>query len=660
MGIKTVKLLLVEDSEAHAELLLRAFEEDADQFDITIAGSIKQAEKHLEKLIPDLVIADLRLPDGKGTQLLLANEDDRKFPIVIMTSHGSEQVAVGALKTGALDYVVKSDVAFSSMPHIAKRTLREWDHIIKRKIAEAELKEQFKLNELLLDSLPHAAMLIRKDRIIMAANATARGIGAIVGKKCWKTFRQSEFISVEDKDYIRKHGSEPPEGIKCIICMADELAPGELANNPEVCAFGRIFDSYWASLDKDVFLHWAIDITERKCAEDEKMELEKRLQQAQKMESIGTLAGGIAHDFNNMLGIILGNTELAMDDVPEWNLARHNLEEVKTASLRARDVIRQLLSFSRKSIQDKKPIKISSIITESLKLLRSSIPYTIDIRQNIQTELDIIMADPTQIHQVIINLCTNAYHAMQEDGGILWVNLMNIEIDKKTAASNPGLNPGKYVKLSVEDTGCGIDPEIRDQVFDPYFTTKEVGKGSGMGLSVVHGIIKDHGGAISVLSEPGKGAIFDLFFPSVEDDYVDASAESLEPIPRGNERILLVDDEELIVQVECQMLERLGYQVTARTSSVEALETFSSQPDDYDFVISDMTMPNMTGDRLAQKLLEIRPDIPVILCTGFSEHMDDEKAKSIGVSALVMKPVVTKELAIAIRRVLGAKLADRG
>lgn len=659
MGIKTVKLLLVEDSEAHAELMRRAFEADTDSFDITVAGSIKLAENNLEQFTPDLVIADFLLPDGKGTQLLQANEDDRKFPVVIMTSHGNEQVAVDALKTGAIDYVVKSDAAFSSMPHLAKHVLREWDHIIKRKIAETELLEQFKLNELLLDSLPHAAMLIRKDRIIMAANATARESGAIVGKKCWETFGQSEYISVEDKDYIRKHGYDPPEGIKCIHCMADaSMAVGEPSNNPEIYAFGRILDTYWAPLDADVYLHWAIDITERKRAEDEKVELEKQLQQAQKMESIGTLTGGIAHDFNNMLGVILGNTELAMDDVPEWNPAIHNLEEVKIASLRARDVIRQLLSFSRKSTQDKKSIKISSIITESIKLLRSSIPTTIDIRQNIPTDLDIIIADPTQIHQVIINLCTNASHAMEEDGGTLWVNLMNIELDKEMAAIYPDLNPGKYVKLSVEDTGCGIDPEIINQVFDPYFSTKAVGKGFGMGLSVVHGIVKGHGGSIIVSSEPGKGAIFDLLFPAIEAD-LDASAESLELIPTGNERVLLVDDDELIVRVECQILERLGYQVTARTSSIEALETFRSQPEDYDFVISDMTMPDMTGDRLAQKILEIRPGIPVILCTGFSERMDDEKAKSIGVSALVMKPVAQKELAIAIRNVLDAKSADR-
>jgi signal transduction histidine kinase/DNA-binding response OmpR family regulator len=659
MGIKTVKLLLVEDSEAHAELMRRAFEADTDPFDITVAGSIKLAENNLEQFTPDLVIADFLLPDGKGTQLLQANEDDRKFPVVIMTSHGNEQVAVDALKTGAIDYVVKSDAAFSSMPHLAKHVLREWDHIIKRKIAETELLEQFKLNELLLDSLPHAAMLIRKDRIIMAANATARESGAVVGKKCWETFGQSEYISVEDKDYIRKHGYDPPEGIKCIHCMADaSMAVGEPSNNPEIYAFGRILDTYWAPLDADVYLHWAIDITERKRAEDEKVELEKQLQQAQKMESIGTLTGGIAHDFNNMLGVILGNTELAMDDVPEWNPAIHNLEEVKIASLRARDVIRQLLSFSRKSTQDKKSIKISSIITESIKLLRSSIPTTIDIRQNIPTDLDIIIADPTQIHQVIINLCTNASHAMEEDGGTLWVNLMNIELDKEMAAIYPDLNPGKYVKLSVEDTGCGIDPEIINQVFDPYFSTKAVGKGFGMGLSVVHGIVKGHGGSITVSSEPGKGAIFDLLFPAIEAD-LEASAESLELIPTGNERVLLVDDDELIVRVECQILERLGYQVTARTSSIEALETFRSQPEDYDFVISDMTMPDMTGDRLAQKILEIRPGIPVILCTGFSERMDDEKAKSIGVSALVMKPVAQKELAITIRNVLDAKSADR-
>jgi signal transduction histidine kinase len=253
------------------------------------------------------------------------------------------------------------------------------------------------------------------------------------------------------------------------------------------------------------------DITETK-------KLESKLQQVQKMKSIGTLPGGIAHDFNNILGIIVGNTELAMDDVPEWDPARHNLEEIRTASIRARDVVKQILAFSRKTPQKMKPVRIIQIIKESLKFLRSSIPTTIEIHQNISSESDAVLADPTQINQVLINLCTNAVHAMGERGGVLEVRLEDIELDAGSSMDYYDLSSGKYVRLTVNDTGHGIEPKILKRIFDPYFTTKGVGEGSGMGLSVVHGIVKRHGGGISVSSEPGKGTIFHVFFPCIEDE----------------------------------------------------------------------------------------------------------------------------------------------
>ena len=386
------------------------------------------------------------------------------------------------------------------------------------------------------------------------------------------------------------------------------------------------------------------DITEEK-------KLKEQLLQAHKMESIGTLAGGIAHDFNNMLGIIVGNTELAMDDVPEWNPARNNLNEIRTASLRARDVVKQILAFSRISLQEMKPVRISPIITDSLKLLQASIPTTIEIHQNISSEPDTIRGDPKQIHQVLINLCTNAAHAMREKGGLLEVSLKNIEIDEGSAVHHHDLSPGKYVRLTVSDTGHGIEPKILERIFDPYFTTKGVGEGSGMGLSVVHGIVKSHSGDISVSSEPGKGTTFQVFFPYIESKPGPGIEITVE-IPRGNERILLVDDEKAMVDAIQPMIERLGYKVTARTSSIEALEAFRANPDRFDLVITDFTMPNMTGMELAKELLKLRSDILIILCTGYSEHINEEKAKGNGIRAFVMKPVVLNEISNTIRKVL--------
>ena len=393
------------------------------------------------------------------------------------------------------------------------------------------------------------------------------------------------------------------------------------------------------------------DITERKIAEEEKTKLQSQLQHVQKMESIGTLAGGIAHDFNNMLGIIVGNTELAMDDVPEWNPARHNLEEIRIASMRARDVVKQIMAFSRQSPREMKPVRISAIIKEFLKLLRSSIPRTIEIHQNISSESDTVRADPTQINQVLINLCSNAAHAMGEKGGVLEVSLKNIEMDKGSAIHYHDLSPGKYIRLTVSDTGHGIEPKIMERIFDPYFTTKGVGEGSGMGLSVVHGIVKSHGGYFLVDSELGKGTTFQVFFPYIEDEPEPEIKIAIE-IPMGKERILFVDDEKAMVDAIQPMIERLGYKVNSRTSSIEALETFRANPDRFDLIITDFTMPNMTGMELAKELLKLRSDIPIILCTGYSEYINEAKAKASGIRVFLTKPVVLGDIARTIRKVL--------
>jgi PAS domain S-box-containing protein len=385
------------------------------------------------------------------------------------------------------------------------------------------------------------------------------------------------------------------------------------------------------------------DITESK-------RLQLQLQQARKMESFGTLAGGIAHDFNNILGIIIGNTELAMDDLPKWNPARLNLEEVLNASFRARDVVRQLLSFARETKLEKKPINIARIIQESLKLLRSSIPTSIELRQNIPKDIDTILANPTQINQILINLSTNAHDAMP-DGGILEISLKNVELGEESAVQYPDLNPGRYVNLKISDTGQGISVEEMDRIFDPYFTTKEVGKGTGMGLSVVHGIVKSHEGTISVESEYGQGTTFSLFFPVVEEQAV-IETETVEELPTGNERILFVDDEESILYAGRISLERLGYQVEVRLNPAEALELFRDNSDQFDLVITDMTMPKMTGDQLVQEILKIRPDVPIIISTGFHENIDEEKAKQVGIRQYIEKPINRRILAEVVRKVL--------
>ena len=379
---------------------------------------------------------------------------------------------------------------------------------------------------------------------------------------------------------------------------------------------------------------------------------ERQLQQVMKLQAIGTLAGGIAHDFNNILFPIVGYTELNIDDIPEDSQARQNLEEILKATNRAKELVKQILTFSRQNCQERKPLKVQSLIKEAVKLLRATIPSSIDIECNIDEFCGLIKGDPTQIHQIIMNLCTNAYHAMQETGGKLEVSLKEIDISYEQSVERVGMKVGKHIELIVKDSGHGMNLQVIERIFEPYYTTKEQGKGTGLGLSVIHGIVKNHGGDITVSSQPGKGSSFKVYLPII--DEVEEETQTDEPLIEinGKERILLIDDEQQIIDIERQILERLGYTVTAKTDSQEALEEFAAQPDHFDLVITDMTMPKMTGDQLAQQMMNINPQIPVILCTGFNEAISEEKALAMGIDKFVMKPVVKDELASTIRKVL--------
>ena len=395
----------------------------------------------------------------------------------------------------------------------------------------------------------------------------------------------------------------------------------------------------------------ARDITERKRVERERVELERQLLQAQKMEAIGTLAGGIAHDFNNVLGIILGNLELATFDIPDWSPARKNLDKVRKACFRARDTVQQILTFSRQCEKDVKPLRLGFLVQESVKMLRATIPTTIHIREETSTNEDLVLADPTRVNQVLVNLCTNAAHAMREKGGVLSVSLTNKELPDETGTIPPDLSPGPHVVLTVGDTGQGMSPEIMERIFEPFYTTKEQGEGTGMGLAMVDGIVKDHGGAVLVRSLPGKGTVFEVFWPLHE-----AEAESEEdeprPLPTGKERILFVDDEKDLAEIGKQMLEQLQYEATVETDCLKALALFREDPDRFHLVVTDMTMPHMTGADLAVELMSLRPNLPIILCTGFSEMITSEKAKKMGIREFVMKPLSLRVLAETVRKVL--------
>jgi len=381
-------------------------------------------------------------------------------------------------------------------------------------------------------------------------------------------------------------------------------------------------------------------------------ESERQMQHVLKLQSIGTLAGGIAHDFNNILFPIIGYTELAMDDLPEGNQARKSLEEVLKAASRAKELIQQILTFSRRNGSERKPIRVPIIILEALRLLRVSIPKTIDIVTAVEENCSPIMGNASQMHQVVMNLCTNAYQAMLETGGKIHVRLGEVNIGYEEMVQRIGIKMGPHLHLMVQDDGVGMDATVLERIFEPYFTTKEPGKGTGLGLSVIHGIVKNHGGFITVESLPGKGSSFHVYLPTIDEMEQDIEVEIRAAETGGRERILLVDDEKQIVAMEKQMLEKLGYQVTACAGSSEAWTVFSARPDQFDLMITDMTMPHMAGDRLSEKILDIRPNLPVILCTGYSDMIDEDKAAALGIRKFVMKPVEKNELARAIRSAL--------
>lgn len=384
----------------------------------------------------------------------------------------------------------------------------------------------------------------------------------------------------------------------------------------------------------------------------EMKKIQSQLQQAQKMEAIGNLAGGIAHDFNNLLCPIVGMSEMLMEDFDRESMQYQNVAQILKAGKRGSELVQQILAFSRQSENKKKPNRIQTIINDVLKLCRASIPSFIEIQHKIQLDCGLVVSDSTQIHQVAMNLITNAFHAVEQNEGKVCVELKEVLIDKVEKKVG-NLQAGKYVLLSVSDTGNGIMPEIANKIFDPYFTTKQTGKGTGLGLATVLGIVKDHNGDIRVSSTPGKGTIFEVFFPLMESSQeIVMTPEEMIDNMGGTESILVVDDEAPIVQMEKKILERLGYLVTERVSSIEALKAFEATPDKFDLVISDMTMPGMTGDKLAQKLLALKPDLPIIICTGFSERINEENAEKIGVKALIRKPVLKKDLVKMVRDVL--------
>ena len=504
--------------------------------------------------------------------------------------------------------------------------------ITERKQAEVALQESEEKYRSMMESMKNASYICSSELKIEYINpAMIDRIGKdATGELCYK--------AIYDRDG------------KCSWCVLDQINKGEKVDYEVVDPK----DNHYYSVANSPIFHVDGNISKLTIFHDitEIKNIEAQLQQSRKMESIGTLTGGIAHDFNNLLFMISGNTEIALDDTPDWNPVHQNLQEIKTASLKAAGIVKQLLHFSRKTDQQLKPIGAVTVIKDSIKFLRSTIPSNIKIQTQFpDTEIP-ILADSIQINQIMMNICINASHAMEETGGTLKINIETSSLDKEAVNNYPDLTiADNYLKVTLSDTGPGIPSETINRIFDPYFTTKKFGKGSGMGLTVVQGIVKNHNGAITVNSEVGKGVAFTILFPVV-DESPEIITNETATLPHGTETILFVDDEKTITNMMQQMLEKLGYQVEAKLNPEEALDLFQSKPDSFDIVITDMTMPQMTGAKFAKKLKEIRSDIPIILCTGHSSLIDEDKARQYGISGYLMKPVSKSKIAKAIQEAL--------
>ena len=647
--IRLSRILVVEPDSVQREKLTNELRDEG--YEVMGVETAHEAFAHVKQESFGLAIIELRLPDTNGIQLL---EDIRNLArgirVIIHTEYSSLDSAKDAVNLGAFAYIEKEQrpgELVRQVDRAMRSQLNQYARELEEAVAErtAILQEREERFRQLAEHIHEVFWLSSADKTQMYYVSPA--YESIWGKSCAS-------LCEDPASFLQAVHPDDQERLQLAIPKQIDGSYHETYRIVRPDGSIRWIESRAFPIkneDGEVYRIAGIeeDITNQKRAEEALQKTEPTFRQSSKMEAIGTLAGGIAHDFNNILTAILGYTELALATVPKESRTNRNLQEVLTAGHRAKHLVQQILTFSRQSGQERKSIDIHLVVLEALKLLRATIPSTIEIRQNIFSQAT-IMADSTQIHQVIVNLCTNAEYAMRECGGLLDLTLEDLEVED-SLSKRLDIKPGPYVRLTVKDSGPGMPPEVVERMFDPFFTTKPTGEGSGMGLAVVHGIVTTHGGTIQVESAPGIGTKIDVFLPTIHTAIWDVFSTKAS-IPNGRESILFVDDEETIVRLGQELLTHLGYSVTVRTSSVEALDLFRSDPQRFDLVITDQTMPTMPGDSLARELLRIRPELPIILCTGFSHIVSAEKAKAIGIRGYLMKPLAIRDLAPIVRHVL--------
>ncbi|MBN2790340.1 MAG: response regulator [Candidatus Delongbacteria bacterium] len=669
MFTKKYKVLIIDDTPKNIQVVGNFLQNEG--YILSFATTSEEALNILSKELPDIILLDVIMPEINGFELcekIKANDEYKKIPILFLTIKTDSESIIRGFESGGVDYITKPFNPHELLARIKthlkltdiQKELEEkneklFEEVFLRLKAEKELKkinqEQESIIEERISEINRLAMILEQteediiitdlDGNITYVNPAFERItgytsAEVIGQnpRLLKSGKQSEKIYKELWETITN-------GNVWRGMIVNKRKDGSLIEEDSTISPMRNSDNknhgYFA-IKRDMTVH---------------NQMERQLRQSQKMEAIGTLAGGIAHDFNNILTAILGYTELAKMELQDNNTTSVKLKEVLRAGNRAKDLVRQILTLSRKTEQELIPVRIDLIVKEALKLLRASIPSTIDIKQDINTLQGTVMADPTQIHQIVMNLCTNSFQAMQDKGGILGISLEYKNITEFDVEQNGyDISPGSYLKLVISDTGIGIKKNEMDRIFEPYYTTKKVGEGTGLGLAVIDGIVKNLNGTISVYSEVGKGTTFSIMFPYNELEYEKVVEENSQEIPTGNENILFIDDEEQITALGKMILSELGYSVTTSFRGNEALKIFRNDPDHFDLVITDISMPGITGIELAEELLEINPDLPIILCTGFSKLLNETRVDVLPIKHVIMKPFLKRELSIAVREAL--------